>query len=586
MAKVIDNYEIISEVPGGEEGAMGIVYLARDRLLHRDVALKVLRFSFLSDEVIKERFMREAELAAALVHPNIVTVYKKGTSPPYFAMQYLPGGSLRAKLRENKAMIPPRCFSSGETMETAIQVASALADAHRHIPCIIHRDIKPANILFDAEGMVKVTDFGIAKVASDFQLTFHGQMLGTPAFMSPEQEEAAEDVGPPSDIYSLGIVMYEMVTGKNPFADRTGFEKQPRLKPGPPSLIVPSIDPNLDAIIMKCLEDDPGERFADGRELVVALSQARALHGDTSHRPVIKKPTEKSVVSAETHRPFWTVFSALGCVLFLSILIGIGITLKKSNSKPFGSTLIPQKGLLTLTVFPANAAVYLDGTYAGTAPFSDHMPIGSHSIVLKAPAFSDTVFEIVLSKEGLSLECNLRKKNGLIAPPPVTNSITITSIPTRARVSFNHRMLGFTPFYWKNPPIADLTVAISHDGFSDAHKVINYNGGNSTLSVSLIPRSPDSSRSYESVVSVIENNYDEIVELYARMIEGNSSPPPSITVKLGINGLGQAVFCTISKPQLEDPEFDDAFTKKVMEWDFGRRGKASEMAKFTYTFNF
>jgi serine/threonine protein kinase len=586
MAKIIDNYEIISEVPGGEEGAMGIVYLARDRQLHRDVALKVLRFSFLSDELIKERFMREAELAAALVHPNIVTVYKKGTSPPYFAMQYLPCGSLRARLRENRTMIPPRCYSSGETMEIAFQVASALAEAHRHVPRIIHRDIKPANILFDAEGMVKVTDFGIAKVASDFQLTFHGQMLGTPAFMSPEQEEAAEEVGPQSDIYSLGIVMYEMVTGKNPFADRTGFERQPRLKPGPPSLIALTIDPNLDAIIMKCLEDVPGERFADGNELVVALSEARARHGDTRHRSVIKKTPDKSIVSPKARRPFRTIFAVLGGVLLLLIFLGIIFALRKSDTL----TIAPQKGLLTLSTVPANASIYIDGSYAGTAPLSDQINVGSHFVVLKAPSFSDTAFKIELVKEGYTLECKLRKENGQIKLPTGTNSITITSTPTRAKVLYNHRMLGFTPFVWQDPPIADLAVTISHDGYLDSRQVIEYNGGKRAVAVSLnLHASPTPlahGRPYESVVAVIENNYHEIVELYSRMIEGNPKPPTSITVRLGVNGLGQLVFCTITKPRLEDPEFDDAFTKKVMEWDFGRHGKADDMAEFTYTFNF
>src|SRR4051794_34305365 len=204
---VINNRYRVIEPLGS--GGMAIVYRPRDKLLDRDVALKVLRHHFADDEEFVERFKREARIAAALSHPNIASVDDLGKTQNgsyYMAMEYVPGGTLRDRIR--KGPLSPR-----EAAAIAIQVAQALETAHAL--GTIHRDIKPQNIIHTETGGVKVADFGIARAAALSEITREGLVLGTEHYMSPEQAKG-ELVGPQSDLYSLGVVLYEMLTGKLP----------------------------------------------------------------------------------------------------------------------------------------------------------------------------------------------------------------------------------------------------------------------------------------------------------------------------------------------------------------------------------
>jgi eukaryotic-like serine/threonine-protein kinase len=259
-------------------GGMGIVYLARDRRLKRAVAIKVLppELSFRAE--IKSRFLREAETAAQLSHPNIVpifTVDERG-GLVFFVMAYVAGETLGSRLQREGA-IP-----SADAARLLTEVASALAYAHSR--GVIHRDIKPDNILLASEGgRAVVTDFGIARAVSmsggDSRLTATGMAIGTPAYMSPEQCAGDKEVDGRSDLYSLGVVAYQMVSGQLPFSGSgTGalLVKHLSEKPVPVDVRAPNVPPWLAALIMRLLEKQPGDRYADAGALVRALESSGA----------------------------------------------------------------------------------------------------------------------------------------------------------------------------------------------------------------------------------------------------------------------------------------------------------------------
>jgi eukaryotic-like serine/threonine-protein kinase len=247
-------------------GGMAEVYLARDQMLDRPVAVKVLFPALATDPGFVERFRREAQRAAALNHPNIVSVYDWGeANGTYFiVMEYVEGESLAETIHTEKRVHPDRAA------EIASDVAAALAFAHRN--GVIHRDVKPGNVLIDREGAVKVADFGIARAisdASDQNLTKTGSVMGTATYFSPEQARGAQ-LDPRSDLYSLGCVLYEMITGHPPFAGENAVAiayKHVQEQPVPPRRIDPAIPETLEAIVLKCLAKNPANRYPSGQDM-------------------------------------------------------------------------------------------------------------------------------------------------------------------------------------------------------------------------------------------------------------------------------------------------------------------------------
>src|SRR5580658_565348 len=253
-------------------GGMAEVYRAHDRLLDRPVALKVLFPELSVDRAFVERFRREAQAAANLSHPNIVPVFDWGEDAgTYFiVMEFIDGRALSSILRSAGPMHPDRAAEIGA------DVAMALAYAHRH--GVIHRDVKPGNVLITEDGIVKVTDFGIARaINTEESLTQTGAVMGTATYFSPEQAEGM-GVDARSDIYSLGVVLFEMVTGRPPFMGDTPVavaSKHVRENPPTPREINPSVPPDLEAIILKCLAKSPEYRYATGDDLRVDLLRFR-----------------------------------------------------------------------------------------------------------------------------------------------------------------------------------------------------------------------------------------------------------------------------------------------------------------------
>ncbi|WP_321970635.1 Stk1 family PASTA domain-containing Ser/Thr kinase [Paratractidigestivibacter sp.] len=247
-------------------GGMATVFRGRDDVLGRTVAIKTMLPQYAADPSFAARFKQEAQAAAALQSPYIVSVYDWGKDgDTYFiVMEYLRGADLKSGIRKHGALDCKKVAQIGS------QIAQALSVAHKHD--IIHRDIKPQNIMVQPDGNIKVMDFGIAR-AKNSHLTQGNSVLGTAHYVSPEQTQG-KDLGPTTDIYSLGIVMYESATGQVPFQGDDAISvalKQVNEQPKPPSQLNPSIDPSLEAIILKCMQKDPAARFQTADELNRAL---------------------------------------------------------------------------------------------------------------------------------------------------------------------------------------------------------------------------------------------------------------------------------------------------------------------------
>src|SRR5215203_4909353 len=334
---VLDNrYDVVRPLGSG---GMGEVYLARDRVLGRDVALKVLRKQYAGDDEFAERFKREAMSAASLSHPNIVQVYDRGKTEEgasYIAMEYVPGGTLKERIcREGP-------LEAADAAGLGAQVAEALGAAHDR--GMVHRDIKPQNVLLAARGGAKVADFGIARAGSSATISRTGSVMGTAGYMSPEQA-LGKPATPKSDLYSLGVVLYEALTGvlpytaDNPIAVSMKHVNEPLR---PPVQLNPRIPKGMNALVTKLLEKDPEDRYADADELAddlwrvkrglepvasgVGRKQGPSTQGDAIASPNVtskmQKPRPGQVVSYRRRRRLPWLLIALAAILFSLGVLG------------------------------------------------------------------------------------------------------------------------------------------------------------------------------------------------------------------------------------------------------------------------
>ena len=336
QGSVVDNrYDIVRPLGSG---GMGEVYLARDRTLGRDVALKVLRSQFANDRESAERFKREATSAAGLSHPSIVQVYDRGDTEDgssYIAMEYVPGGTLKERIVAEGPLDARLAAGYG------YQVAEALGTAHAK--GVVHRDIKPQNVLITASGGAKVGDFGIARAASAAGVaqTKTGAVMGTAGYMSPEQA-LGEPATPESDLYSLGVVLYEAVTGTLPFtADNPVAVSMKHVNeaPRPPRDLNPAVPDGMNAVIMKLLAKNPEDRYPGAEALAedlwqvrsglpvaaaaVGADEARTVEAPTSRfAPAARRKAPAPVRAKRSRAPF-----VLAALLLLLGLAGVGLAL-------------------------------------------------------------------------------------------------------------------------------------------------------------------------------------------------------------------------------------------------------------------
>lgn len=379
-------YEILEEIG---KGSMGVVYKALDPNLDLVVALKVLRRDRLDSENLVQRFVAEAKALGRLDHSNIVRVFNVDSDQGnvYIVMEYVEGDSFARHMQEMQHD-PRRMAEFGAT------VAEALDSAHRK--GIVHRDVKPGNILIRKDGALKITDFGIARIedSSSAEMTQAGEILGTPAYMSPEQVQS-HPVDGRSDIFSLGIILYEIAAGVRPFSG-AGFtaifnaitQEEPvdvRSRNG--DLPKPLAD-----VIMKCLRKPVGERFLNGRELAAALRSSLTPEG-----AVVSAP------AAAVHRP--QRFLLYGTALLL-LLAASGLALylylpvlkpTPQPPAPLPAMPVPAQALLSVTSAPAGAQIFVDGTLMGISPQRIQLSAGKHEVRLNLPHYYEWEAQVDLA---------------------------------------------------------------------------------------------------------------------------------------------------------------------------------------------
>jgi serine/threonine protein kinase len=291
-------------------GGMATVYLAHDEELDRPVAVKLLAENLADDAALRKRFLREARLAARLSHPNVVSVYDAGETDdgrPYIVMEHVEGVTLADVLRERRAL------PAGEAAGLAVQACRGLA--HAHAAGLVHRDIKPQNLLLRPDGTLKVADFGIARAAETTALTQAGTVLGTAAYLSPEQA-AGEDVTSATDVYSLGAVLYELLTGRPPYEFDSLpelAEKQARGSITPVSELSPEVPPHVEDAVMRSLARNPAYRPASADALASELEPEEPA---TNVAPAPRRPSRRGRA--------WLALAAMLVAAAIALAIALG----------------------------------------------------------------------------------------------------------------------------------------------------------------------------------------------------------------------------------------------------------------------
>ena len=322
IGRTVSHYSIVEALG---EGGMGVVYKAEDTKLKRTVALKFLKSEILGTESDRARFIQEAQVAAGLEHPNICTVYEidERDGQAFIAMAYCAGRSLKDRIKEGPLSIP-------EALDIAVQTAEGLEEAHAK--GVIHRDIKSANIIVSARGQVKIMDFGIAKLAAKAQTTWSGTVAGTVAYMSPEQARG-EPVDVRTDIWSLGVVLYEMLTQKTPFKGETDAVVIHSLLYEPPQPFgesCPGCPPELESVVRRCLEKDPAHRYPSVRELREDLQALKRRYEGTAAMPAAPVSAWKST---GRKRGRAIAFGAGGLVIVALLLVLLNPTARRGLTR-------------------------------------------------------------------------------------------------------------------------------------------------------------------------------------------------------------------------------------------------------------
>ena len=382
-------YEIVKELG---RGTMGVVYQAHDPQIDRMVALKVLRPDRVSSQDFVLRFLKEAKAIGRIAHPNIVTVYDVGQDHGtiYIAMEFIEGRPLNSVIKDGTMVVD-------DAVALGIQVAEALDFAHGR--GIVHRDIKPSNIILTPGNRIKLTDFGIARIddPDTAQQTQAGDILGTPVYMAPEQVMGRRVDGR-TDLYALGVILYEMVAGKRPFGGgniAAIFHSITHSTPRDPMEAGIVENRDLAAIILKCLSKNPQDRFQTGEAMALALKESVA----TLPRSISEYDAEGKRQSKGKHRV--TLMVALGVCLAIGLL-GYGLiqfnTVRIDKHGDAESSRIAST-TFSVTSKPLGAQVFVDSAFIGNTPLDIPLSPGTYEFRLNLPGYYEWEAQLQIGQE-------------------------------------------------------------------------------------------------------------------------------------------------------------------------------------------
>lgn len=432
-------YRIVKELG---KGSMGVVYQAHDPQIDRPVALKVLRPDRVGSEAFVQRFLKEAKAVGRLSHPNIVVVYDIGEDhgTVYISMEFLEGRPLSELLKA-------RSLSLSQALKIAVQVSDGLDYAHSK--GIVHRDIKPSNIIVQPDGRVKITDFGIARIQDPLatQQTQAGEILGTPAYMAPEQV-LGQPVDGRADLFSLGVILYEMTAGQRPFTGEslmTMFRSITEDTPREPLELNPSLPGELSRVILKSLAKDPRNRFSDCRELSEALRRCLEF---------VERDTRPLPASALERRRF---------PMALALTLG-GLAL--GGALIAGSLFLTHRGAKDPATFPESpvrqpVSGHEDRREERIVPPSREL----HEEAAPQPDQTPAPTATRLPGEGGSTQPR-QPRSETDAAPAALGSLSIESTPAGAEVTIGGQVRGVTPLMLSLPP-GTHEVRLTLEGHGD-----------------------------------------------------------------------------------------------------------------------
>jgi eukaryotic-like serine/threonine-protein kinase len=438
-------YQIVAELG---RGSMGVVYKAYDPQIDRTIALKVLREDRVTSDDFVRRFLKEAMAVGRLSHPGIVTVYDVGQDHGsiYIAMEFLQGTPL-------DELMAARKFTLEEIIAVGIQAVRALNYAHQH--GIVHRDIKPPNIIYSPEGSIRVTDFGIARIEDPggHQMTQVGEILGTPLYMSPEQV-MGQTLDGRSDMYSLGVILYQLTTGRRPFQETTLaaiFRAITQDTPPPPHTLDPAVPESLSSLIMKLLDKDPARRYSDGDSLVEAFEACLPPRSpSTKNTPPPLTPAEKKGAGK-------IFIFGLAALILCAAGLGGYYFLRQPSKPPSPSleTSTPQTDAVT----PVKPDKQQDATVgsSSTTSAANRQEVKQASLKTDSrPPGADRLIDD--SSGGTPLETPVDRDSNELIRQGTALSVTITDLPKKEMVLKSALELGkVSPRYQEDVKIAENT---------------------------------------------------------------------------------------------------------------------------------